>query len=497
MTFLSRILGLVRDVVMLDIFGASGTTDVFLVAQKIPNFLRRLFAEGAFAQAFVPILSEYQLKKDHYVLRQFISRVAGTLGGILFLMTLLGVLGASGLIAVFSPGFVSQPEKHQLASDLLQITFPYIFFISLTAFAGSILNSLGKFAIPAFTPVLLNVSMISCALWLAPQMDTPVFALAWGVFIAGIIQFALQLPFLWKEGLLVKPQWGWKDSGVRKVLKLMAPALFGVSVSQLNLLLDTIIASLLITGSISWLYTADRMLEFPLGVFGIAIATVVLPSLSRQHLSDSKELYNKTLNWGIHIVLLIGLPAACGLFVLSEPVLLTIFQHGEFLHEDALMASYAMQAYICGLVSFMLIKVLASGYFSRQDTKTPMKIGVIAMVVNMVFNIILFKPYGHVGLATATAISAFVNMSLLLAGLIRSGALSFSKQWWWWLTRMLVANLVMVAALLWWMPTLEEWRAWTATERILPLAVTILLGAAAYAAVLVLLGIRPRHLKAH
>ncbi len=494
MTLISRVFGLLRDIIMYNIFGAGLAMDVFIVAQKIPNFLRRLFAEGAFAQAFVPVLTEYQATKDKQLILTFVSRIFGTLGGILLAITLIGVLGSSGLINIFGFGFIGEPEKFILASDLLKITFPYLLFISLTAFAGSILNSLGQFAIPAFTPVLLNISMILCAIFLAPMLEQPIFSLAWGIFFAGILQLCLQLPFLWKAGYLAKPVWGWRDSGVRKVLKLMMPALFGVSVSQLNLLLDTMIASLLITGSISWLYAADRLLEFPLGIFGIAIATVILPSLSRNHLQKSQENYNKTLNWAIHCILLLGIPAASGLFLLAEPVILTLFQHGEMTLADATQSSLAMQAYMTGLVCFMLIKVLASGYFAQQDTKTPVKIGIIAMVSNMVFNLLLFKPYGHVGLAVATSLSAFINMSLLMVILCKKQALSFAKDWLFWLIRIIAANSIMILGLIHWLPERHQWQNWSNDERALYLAICIVIAALAYAMLLWLFGLRPKHL---
>lgn len=467
MTFLSRILGLVRDIVMTYVLGAEWATDVFLVAQKIPNFLRRLFAEGAFSQAFVPVLSEYQTNKNLQEVKKLIAETAGTLGVVLLLVAVIGVIGSPVLVSLFGPGFVGKEQEFELASLLLKITFPYILFISLTAFCGSILNSIGRFGIPAFTPVLLNISIISAAIIVSPALpDETAMALAWGVFVAGLVQLFLQLPFLWKEGLLVKPTWGWRSTGVQKILTLMGPALFGVSVGQINLLLDTVLASFLERGSITWLYVSDRMLEFPLGMFAIAISTVILPSLSRQHVSDDKEEFNKTFNWGLRLVFLIGFPATIGLFFMSEQIILTVFQHGKFTQNDAYLASLSLKAYIIGLLGFMLIKVLATGFFSRQDTKTPVKIAIVAMATNMLFNLILFFPLKHVGLALATAISAIVNASLLFINLRKIGVFVADGRWKVWFLKLLVANLALLAFILYFMAPASAWQEWGVVQRV-------------------------------
>ncbi len=386
MTMLSRVLGLTRDVVFARFIGAEAGADAFFVAFKIPNFLRRLFAEGAFAQAFVPVLSEYRSQGSIAAVKGLIDRVAGCLGLSLILITALAVIGAPVLTAVFAPGFVNDPVKYQLASDMIRITFPYLLLISLTGLSGAILNSYDRFAVPAFTPVLLNVSLISAAVIVSPYFEVPVMALAWGVFAAGVIQLLFQLPFLMRLGLMPTPKLDWQDAGVKRVLSLMAPAIFGVSVSQINLLLDTVLASFLPTGSVSWLYYSDRLAELPLGVFGIAVATVILPGLSRQHASDSPEKFSETLDWALRLILLIALPAAVALVILAEPILATLFQYGKTTVVDVNMSSLSLQAYAVGLVAFMLIKVLAPGYFARQDMKTPVRIGIIAMASNMVLN---------------------------------------------------------------------------------------------------------------
>lgn len=496
MTMLSRVLGLVRDVVVASYFGASSSADAFFVAFKIPNFLRRLFAEGAFAQAFVPVLSEYRSQRDFNAVQHLVNAVAGTLGGVLVFVTALAVLGAPVLTALFAPGFyMGDSAKFQLAAEMLRITFPYLLLISLTAFAGAVLNSYERFAVPAFTPVLLNISLIGSAIFLSPFFDPPVLALAWGVMIAGVVQLVFQLPFMARLRLLPKPVWGWNDPGVRRIMKLMVPALFGVSVTQINLLLDTVLASFLQTGSVSWLYYSDRLVELPLGVFGIAIATVILPGLSRKHAEKSNEHFSSTLNWAMQMVLLIGIPAAVALFILAEPMLITLFHYGALTDRDVMMAAMSLRAYACGLLAFMLIKVLATGYFSRQDTKAPVKIGIQAAVANMVFNLILIGPLAHVGLAAATALSAFMNAGLLLYGLLKSGVLVWSPGWGIQVVRMLVANTVMVVVIYQLMASTEQWLQMGLWDRVTEMAILVVAGVVTYSLVLILAGLRPKHLK--
>ncbi|WP_372831072.1 murein biosynthesis integral membrane protein MurJ [Pontibacterium sp.] len=496
MTMLSRILGLVRDVVVANYFGASGSADAFFVAFKIPNFLRRLFAEGAFSQAFVPVLSEYRTQRDHLAVKALIDRVAGTLGATLITVTLIAMLGAPLLTALFAPGFyMAGGEKFELAASMLRITFPYLLLISLTAFAGAILNSYERFAVPAFTPVLLNVTLISSAVFLSPLFDPPILALAWGVMIAGVVQLVFQLPFLARLRLLPCPVVDRTDEGVRRILKLMLPALFGVSVTQINLLLDTVLASFLQTGSVSWLYYSDRLAELPLGVFGIAIATVILPSLSRKHATKSAEHFSHTLDWAMRMVLLIGMPAAVALFILAGPMIVTLFHYGALNDRDVHMASMSLQAYACGVMAFMLIKVLATGYFSRQDTKTPVKIGIQAAIANMVLNLILIGPLQHVGLAAATSMSAFLNAGLLLHGLLRAGVFQWQPGWSIILFRLVLANAAMGAVLLWLAGDLQQWLEWGVMDRAWNMGVLVVSGAGIYVLVLVLMGMRPSHLK--
>ncbi len=495
MTMLSRVLGLIRDIVLAGFIGANANADAFFIAFKIPQFLRRLFAEGAFSQAFVPVLSEYQSQRSFTDVKALVDRVAGALGGSLLVVTGLAVVSAPVLTAIFAPGFVSQPFKYQLTSDMIRITFPYLFFISMTGFAGAILNSYGRFAVPAFTPIFLNISIITAALWASQYFAEPVFALAWGVFTAGIVQFFFQAPFLYQLRLLPKPVFDTRDEGVRRIMKLMVPALFGVSVSQINLLLDTILASFLPTGSVSWLYYSDRLAELPLGVFAIAVGTVILPSLSRKHATQSTQQFSSTLDWGLRLVLLISLPASVALIILAEPILITLFHYGELEQRDILMASLSLRAYALGLLAFMLIKVLAPGYYSRQDMMTPVKIGIKAMVANMVLNVMLVVPLhhywqiGHVGLALATTLAAFLNAGLLFHGLYRPGIFRFQPGFYAVLLRYLLALAGMIVLLLWMVTDADLWYVMSWWERVIEMTKLCLAGAGCYFLILRLTGV--------
>jgi putative peptidoglycan lipid II flippase len=496
-------LGLVRDVVVANLMGAGASADVFFFANKIPNFLRRLFAEGAFSQAFVPVLTEYHASGDKDKTRELIAKASGTLGVIVTIVTLLGILGSSVVTALFGFGWFLDwlndgpaAPKFELASLMLKITFPYLWFITFVALSGAILNTLGKFAVSSFTPVFLNVMIIACAWFISPNLAQPEIGLAIGVFLGGFVQFAFQIPFLIKEGVLVKPKWGWSDPGVTKIRTLMIPALFGVSVSQINLLFDTFIASFLATGSISWLYYSDRLLEFPLGLFGIAIATVILPALSRKHVDAHSEGFAHTMDWGVRMVVLLGLPAMLGLMVLAKPMLMVLFMRGEFTPHDVEQASLSLLAYASGLLNFMLIKVLAPGYYSRQDTKTPVKYGIVAMVSNMVFNAIFAYFYGYVGLAMATALSAFINMALLYRGLHRQNVYRITKKTIGFVVRLVIAVAAMVVVLRWQLQDMQQWLSWGLSERIVSLTVLVGLGGLTYLVALLILGIRPKDVKA-
>jgi putative peptidoglycan lipid II flippase len=503
MTMLSRVLGLLRDVVFARVIGADAMADAFFVAFKIPNFFRRLFAEGAFSQAFVPVLAEYREKGSEVAVKALIDRVAGAMGSALIALTVLVVIASPLVTGLFAFGFwLDHPEKFAAASSMLRITFPYLMLISLTGLAGAILNSYDRFAVPAVTPVLLNVSMILAAIVAAPWFDQPVYALAWGVLVAGVLQLLFQLPFLAQIHRVPHPVVEWRDEGVKKILRLMAPAIFGVSVSQINLLLDTMIASFLPTGSISWLYYSDRLSELPLGVFGVAIATVILPSLSRQHAGDTMEKFNSTLDWALRMILLIAIPAAVALVILAEPILLTLFYYGDVMTtRDIAMATLSLRAYAIGLVAFMLIKVLAPGFYARQDIKTPVRIGVIALVTNMGLNIVLAVPLhlywgiGHVGLALATALSAILNAGLLFRSLRKGQVYAPEAGWRKFLMLLLSANVVMGVVLYGLTLNLGDWIPWSWWQRAGWMGGICFIGILIYTIFLLVGGLRPSHLK--
>jgi putative peptidoglycan lipid II flippase len=489
---ISRILGFTRDLVLARMFGADAMTDAFFVAFKIPNFLRRLFAEGAFSLAFVPVLTEYRSQRSQAELKDFINKMAGTLGTVLMIATAIGVLAAPVLVFIFAPGFYFESEsKYGLAVEMLYLTFPYLFFISLTAFSGGILNTHNRFGAAAFTPALLNISLILCALFLSKQMDVPVIALAWGVLIAGVVQFLFQLPFLHQLRMIPKPRVAFKDTGVVRVMKLMVPALFGVSVSQLNLLLDTLIASFLVSGSISWLYYSDRLMEFPVGILAVGLGTVILPNLSRKHSEKSPQAFSDTLDWALRITLLMGIPCAIGLLLLAGPMLATLFYSEAFNEHDVAMATRSLMAYAPGLLAIMLIKILAPGFYARQDTRTPVRIGILAMVSNMVFNIILVFPLAHAGLALATTLSSALNAYLLYRGLRRDGVLLPRSGWVSLLIRSLIAGLIMGAFLAWGVGELNFWLGIGFWPRIGYLMFWISCAAGIYFIALLAMGVRP------
>ena len=498
---MSRVLGLVRDQVLAHVLGAGGAADAFFLAFKIPNFFRRLFSEGAFSQAFVPVLSEYRQNGSHAAVQALVDRVAGCLGSVLLLVTVLAVIGSPVVAAIFASGYLNDPLKFALLSDLIRITFPYLLLISLTGFAGAVLNSYDRFAIPAFTPVLLNICMIGAAWFAAPFFSQPVFALAWGVLLAGVLSLLFQLPFLRQIHLLPVPRLDWRDPGVRRILRLMVPALFGVSISQINLMLDSILASFLPDGSVGWLFYSDRLVELPLGVFAIAVATVIMPNLSRQHAAQSAGHFNRTLDWAIRMIMLIALPSVLALVILAQPILFTLFHHGQMTVRDILMSSYSLQAYAMGLLGFMLIKVLAPGYFARQDMKTPVRIGVIAVAANIAMKVVFVAPLdflfnlGHVGLALATALAAYVNAGLLYRGLRRTGIYRPEQGWRMLLVRYGIANLAMVLTLLGLLQVWNDWAAWDWLQRALRLGGLCGAGFVVYIVALLAVGVRLKDLR--
>jgi len=487
MTLISRVLGLLRDVVLARWFGADAAMDAFFVAFKIPNFMRRLFAEGAFSQAFVPVISEYREQRPKEEVAALVNRVAGTLGGILLTLSIVGVLASPVLVTMFAPGFYRDPVQFELAAQMLRMTFPYLLFVSLVAFAAGILNTYGRFAAASFVPVWLNVVLIGAAVLVSPLLQQPEFALAGAVFVAGVVQVLFLLPSLKRVGLLPRPTWDLRDAGVRRIMKLMLPGILGSSVAQINLLLDTLIASFLVAGSVSWLYYSDRLVEFPLGVFAIALSTVILPSLSRSHASDSVGEFSYTVDWGLRLVLLVGIPSAVGLFLLARPMLATLFQYGDFGGADVTMAGMSLMAYAAGLPGFMLVKVLAPAFYSRKDPRTPVRIAIIALLTNMLLNVafvvpmvLLDIPAPHAGLALATSIAAWVNAGLLLRTLKSRQIYRPQPGWPRFFLQLALAVGALGALLLWAVPALAAWLQWSAWVRVAQLVLWVLAGAGIY-----------------
>lgn len=491
MTLISRMLGFVRDMVIARYFGASAGADAFFVAFKIPNFFRRLFAEGAFSQAFVPVLAEVREKGGLAAVKQLVDAILTRLGGILLLLTAFGVFGSTLWMWVFAPGFVDDPEKFQLAADMLSITFPYLLLISLVAFSSAILNTYQQFAVPAFTPVFLNLVLITFAIWVSPLLDVPVMALAWGVLVAGVVQLLFHIPFLKRLGLLPSPSFQ-KNEGVTEVKRLMLPALFGVSVAQINLLVDTVLASFLVTGSVSWLYYSDRLMEFPLGVFGVALATVVLPGLSKKAALNDWPGFEADIDFALRLVLIIGLPATFGLLLLAEPLIISLFFYGAFTEQDVTMSAMSLMAYSFGLLGFILVKILAPAFYARKDMKTPVKIAVAALLTNVVMNLALIGPFAHVGLAAATTLSAFMNAGLLYWFLVKQKVFTplpgWKKLW----LQVGLANIVLIGFVLFLRPDTLEWLAFGAWMRLAWLSGLVLAAIAIYGLILWALGIHPK-----
>lgn len=495
MTFVSRILGLMRDYVIARYFGANGLTDAFLVAFRIPNFLRRLFGEGAFSQAFVPILTQAKVNQSESEVQTIINHIGTKFLTILVIITLIAVIIAPLIIFVFAWGFyfAQDPLKFNLASDMLRITFPYLLLISLTAFAGGILNTYNKFAVPAFTPVLLNISMILSAIYLSKYLQTPIIALAWGVLIGGVVQLLFQIPFLIKINKLPRLTRG-KHKSVSLLKKRMIPALFGVSVSQINLLIDTMIATVLVSGSVSWLYYSDRLLELPLALIGIALATVALAKLSQHFVNQDSEKFTRTIEYALKIGLLLGVPSSVGLVLLAEPLIITLFQYDAFDSFAAHQSAQSLIAYGSGLIAFIFVKILVTAFLARGDTKTPVKVGVIAMVLNVFLNIIFSIYFAHVGLAIATSLAAVVNAFLLYYYLKQRHIFKLSQDLRKSFLKILLASLIMATFIVNFVHEVDYYLASDAGQRSIAIAITIITAALIYFVCLRLLAIKIKKL---
>ena len=508
MTMVSRVLGLARDAIIFHFFPAGGALDAFFVAFRVPNLLRRMVAEGAFSLAFIPVLAEYKESRSKEDLQNLINHVAGTLSLVLFGITVIGMIAAPLLAMIFAPGFMfgeGQQDGSQgdLTAHLIVITFPYIFLIALSAFVSAILNTFQKFAVPAFTPVLLNVALISAVIWWSPHFEQPVEALAWGVIIGGVLQLAFQIPSLIKLGLLPKPNFKRGHEGVKRIMKLMLPALLGSSVAQINILINTAIASLLAAGSISWLYASDRFVELPLAIIGVAIGVVILPKLSGDHINAKSKAFSETLDWGVRLGLLISLPAMVGLMLLAKPILATVLANGVNNWNLVEMSSMSLLTYSFGLPAFILVKVLAPGFYSRQNTRTPVRIGMFSVLCNIVLSILIVYPWvkmdivgPHAGLALATALAGYINAGLLLYQLKKQNiyqSLTQSKQLWLRdLLRIIVALIVMAVLIRFFNPEDNWWQDSDLLQKVSKLLLLVLIAILSYFGALFLMGVRKK-----
>jgi len=492
LTLVSRILAFVRDVLIARVFGAGMATDAFFVAFKLPNLLRRLFAEGAFSQAFVPIFGEYKNRRGHEETQLLVDHVTTMLAIILFIVTLIGIIAAPLLVYISAPGFLKDTAKFDLTVQLLRITSPYIFFISLVAVAAAILNTYNKFWVPAFAPILLNVCFIGGALWLAPYCDPPIMALAWAVFVAGFVQLAFQIPFLKKIGMLPTVRFNLKDEGMWRVIKQMGPAVFGVSIAQISLIINTIFASFLVAGSVSWLYYADRLMEFPSGVLGAALGAILLPSLSKCHADNNTAEYSRLLDWGLRLTVMLTLPAALALGMISVPLLATFFQRGAFVAHDVLMTSYALVGYSVGLIGMILVKILAPGFYARQDIRTPVKIGIVTLLATQAMNALFIGWIQHAGLALSIGLGACLNSAILFHYLRKHGIYQPEPGWAKFFAKITIAMLALALTLWFGMGNEQSWLTGSGWSRILRLSVLVAEGVVIYFSVLGLLGFRPR-----
>lgn len=494
MTFLSRILGFVRDTLVARVFGAGAATDAFFIAFKIPNLLRRMFAEGAFSQAFVPVLAEYKGRRGQEATQSLVNHVASLLSLVLFAVTVLGILAAPWVVYISAPGFKANPDTFNLTISLLRITFPYILFISLASLAGAVLNTYGRFSIPAFTPTLLNISFIVFSLFFVPYFDPPIMALAWAVFIGGVLQLFFQVPYLFKLGFRLRFSLDWGDEGVWRIVKLMGPAMFGVSIAQISLLINTIFASFLATGSVSWLYYADRLMEFPTGVLGVALGTILLPSLSKTYADESHQEYSTLLDWGLRLTFLLAAPAAVAFAVLAVPLVASLFKYGQFGEHDVWMTCQALVAYSVGLLGLIVVKVLAPGFYARQNIKTPVKIAVFTLFATQLMNIafVFGVDLKHAGLALAISLGACINAGLLYHNLRRHDIYHPQPGWWMFMLKLVAALVVMALVLAYLSGSSEAWLHYATHEKLLRLLVLVTVGASTYFAALWLLGFRPR-----
>jgi len=504
LTLASRITGLVRELLVASTFGASALTDAFNVAFRIPNLLRRLFAEGAFSQAFVPVLAAAREKEGEDATRQMIHQIATVLAWALTLTCVLGVLAAPVLVYAMASGLKQSPEGFEAAVVMTRWMFPYIGFMSFVALAAGILNTWKRFAVPAATPVLLNVAMISAAAWGAPWFESmginPIYAMAGGVLLGGCLQLGVQIPALHRLGLLPRVGWrwsalraAWAHPGTRRVTTLMLPALLGVSVAQLSLLINTQIASHLVVGSVSWLTYADRLMEFPTAMLGVALGVVLLPQLAAAQAAGDTQRYSGLLDWGLRLVVLLAVPCAVALLTFAQPLVAVLYHYGKFSAADVQQTSVALMGYGAGLLGLIAIKVLAPGFYARQDIRTPVKIAIGVLVLTQLLNVVLVPHLAHAGLALAIGVGAMVNALFLLVGLVRRGAYRPAPGWSRFALQVIAASALLAVYLMW----LNAHIAWTGFEgralmRVVTLGLVVLGAVVVYFVTLLLSGLHLR-----
>ncbi len=494
LTLVSRILAFARDVLIAGIFGAGIANDAYVLATRLPNLLRRMFAEGAFSQAFVPIFGEYKQRRGHDETKLLVDHVTAMLALMLFIVTLIGIIAAPVIIYITAPGFIKDPAKFDLTVQMLRITSPYIFFISLVAVAAGILNTYNKFWVPAFAPILLNICLIAGALWLTPYFAQPIIGLAWAWFIAGFVQLAFQIPFLKQIGMLPSLRLNFKDPGMWRVIKQMGPAMFGVSIGQISLIINTIIASFFVAGSVSWLYYADRLMEFPSGLLGAALGTILLPSLSKCFAEKNMVEYSKLLDWGLRLTVMLALPAALALGLISVPLLATFFQRGAFTGHDVVMTSYALIGYSVGLMGILLVKILAPAFYAKQDIRTPVKIGIVTLLFTQLMNLLFvyFLHWQHAGLALSIGLGACLNSAILFYFLRKRAIYQPEPGWAKFSVKVVIAVLALGIALWFSMGSTDSWLHGSGWVRIGRLSLLVTGGIVVYFAALAALGFRPR-----
>ncbi len=503
LTLASRITGLVRELLIASTFGASALTDAFNVAFRIPNLLRRLFAEGAFSQAFVPVLAASRQKDGDAATKTMIDQVATVLAWALTLTCVLGVAAAPVLVWMMAAGLKQSPQGFDVAVVLTRWMFPYIAFMSFVALSAGVLNTWKKFAVPAATPVLLNVAMIAAAAWGAPMFGRwglePIYALAAGVMVGGLLQMGVQLPALLRLGLLPRPRatWGalrsaWAHPGTRRITTLMLPALLGVSVAQISLLINTQIASHLVTGSVSWLTYADRLMEFPTALLGVALGVVLLPQLSAAKVANDGQRYSELLDWGLRWVVLLAVPCAVALLTFAQPLVAVLYHYGAFSTADVRQTSVALMGYGVGLLGLIAIKVLAPGFYASQDIKTPVKIAVVVLVCTQLLNLVLVPWLAHAGLALAIGLGALLNATWLLVGLVRRGTYRPLEGWARFGLQVLAAGALLVVYLLWLAGRMDWLDSTRAAQRVLWLVLAVAGAGGVYFGVLLLAGVNLR-----